>query len=481
MHCKPTILARLKSATPVSLAIVLVASPIAGLMSPAMADVTPATALATPTHHQTGTIQVNVDGLPQRSLKCFCLTPDNQILAGCSGGTGEIRVFSADGEFLESWSAPFEPEAIFARADGTVFLAGEGQVARLSSSGKVELQQQSPHVASMDNNLEKIRADVVNQNKRQAEMYTQQADQYDEMIARVDEQIEQFKKQIADLDENAEGAARKKAMLERQLAMQEQMKPQYEQAKKQWDEMVANNQPKELSDDEIDKLVKDSIKYKMQASSISATDTDVFLAAHAAVGYGFDVWKMDADFAGGKTIITGLSGCCGQMDVKANSNGLFVAENSKHQVGRFDQDGAPICQWGHGSRTGLEGFGSCCNPMNVAFGPGDVVYTAEDDTGRIKKYSPDGELLGLVGSVELVPGCKNVSIAVSSDGNQVYMLDITHGYIVRMEPYKPGETPAPVQFEEDAEIEAVSYNVPQGEAPSAGGVVAKGLLKVLGY
>ena len=123
----------------------------------------------------------------------------------------------------------------------------------------------------------------------------------------------------------------------------------------------------------------------------------MFLATRAAVGYGFEVWKMDADFADGKQIISGLSGCCGQMDVKANANGLFVAENSKHRVCRYDHDGKLICNWGHGARKGLEGFGSCCNPMNVAFGPGDVVYTAEDNTGRIKRYSPEGELLGLVG------------------------------------------------------------------------------------
>ena len=54
--------------------------------------------------------------------------------------------------------------------------------------------------------------------------------------------------------------------------------------------------------------------------------------------------------------------------------------------------------------------------MNVAFGPEDAVYTAEDDTGRIKRYSADGKLLGLVGSVELKPGCKNCSISVGKDG-----------------------------------------------------------------
>ena len=264
--------------------------------------------------------------------------------------------------------------------------------------------------------------------------------------------------------------------------MQEQMKSQYEQVKTQWDEMVAQNKPKELTDEEIDQLVEDSIKYKTQASSISATDDNVFLATRAAVGYGFEIWKMDADFAGGKQIVSQLSGCCGQMDVKANANGLFVAENSKHRVCRFDRDGKQICNWGHGARSGIEGFGSCCNPMNVAFGPGDVVYTAEDNTGRIKRYSPDGELLGLVGSVELVPGCKNCSIAVSSDGTRVYMLDITRGHIVRMEPYTPGEAPAPTaEDEEEPPVEESPSARSSGESPDVGGAIAKGLLKVLGY
>lgn len=455
-------------------------------------------ALATPTHHQTGLIKANVDGLPERQLKCFCLTPDNRIVAGCAGGEGEIRVFDEQGEYLESWTAPFEPEAIYVRADGAIFVAGEGQLARLSAKGEVELEQKAPHADAMAGNLDKIREDVIAQNKRQAEMYTQQAGQYDEMLKRTDKQIEDVKEQIAELDEAAkedgeekesadsaaiQQAAAKKQVLERQLAMHEQMKKQYEQIKTQWDEMLAQNKPRELSDAEIDKLVEQSIAYKKQASSISATDENVYLATRAAVGYGFEVWKMDADFADGKQIISGLSGCCGQMDVKANADGLFVAENSKHRVCRYDDDGKLVCTWGHGARKGLEGFGSCCNPMNVAFGPGDVVYTAEDNTGRIKRYSKEGELLGLVGSVDLVPGCKNCSIAVSADGSRVYMLDITRGHIVRMEPYKPGEAPAPKAEQEEVveEVtEAVSFNAQPGEVPNVGGTVAKGLLKVLG-
>jgi hypothetical protein len=444
--------------------------------------------LSTPTHHQTGLIKANVDGLPERELKCFCLMPDNRIVAGCAGGEGEIRVFDDQGEYLESWTAPFEPEAIFVRADGAIYLAGAGQLARLSPTGKVEVQQESPHADAMNHNLDKIREDVIAQNKRRSEMYIEQADQYAELLKQAELKIEDVKKQLAEIEKgaaDAEQLAAQKSRLERKLAMHEQMKTQYEQIKVQFDEMVAQNKPKELTEEEIDKLVEESIQYKMQASSISATDANVYLATRSAVGFGFEVWMMDADFAGGKQIITGLSGCCGQMDVKANANGLFVAENSKHRVCRYDQDGRQICNWGHGARSGIEGFGSCCNPMNVAFGPENVVYTAEDNTGRIKRYSPDGKLLGLVGSVELVPGCKNCSIAVSDDGSRVYMLDITRGHIVKMEPYAPGEAPEPTEVEEkeveEPPVEIFSYKVSEGEVPTAGGAVAKGLLRILGY
>ena len=91
-------------------------------------------------------------------------------------------MFDDEGKYLESWSAPFEPEAIYVRADGKIFLAGDGQLARLSSDGTVELQQKSPHADSMSQNLDKIRADVVEQNKRQADVYAQQSEQYAELL-----------------------------------------------------------------------------------------------------------------------------------------------------------------------------------------------------------------------------------------------------------------------------------------------------------
>ena len=170
------------------------------------------------------------------------------------------------------------------------------------------------------------------------------------------------------------------------LAMLNSRTTLYVNAKAQWAKMVESRPSGEMTDEQIDERVKASMAFKRKASSISATGDDVFLATHAAAGYGFDIWRMDDQFENAAVVVKELRGCCGQMDVKANEDGVFVAENSRHRVCRFDRDGKELGAWGYGARTGLEGFGSCCNPMNVAFGPQNAVYTSEDDTGRIKRY-----------------------------------------------------------------------------------------------
>src|SRR6185436_14531372 len=129
---------------------------------------------AVATHHQTGIIKVDAPGQSSAKIACFCLTPDDKILAGCAASSGEVRVFDHEGKFLETWAAPFKPEAIFARADGKIFLAGEGQVATLSSNGRVELTKKAPHAAALIEHPEKLREQVIAQAKQQAEMFAQQ-------------------------------------------------------------------------------------------------------------------------------------------------------------------------------------------------------------------------------------------------------------------------------------------------------------------
>ncbi len=114
------------------------------------------TVSAVATHRQAAIIKVDVPGRDSRKVTCFCLTPDDRILAGCSGASGEVRVFDREGKYLETWSSPIKPDAIFARADGAIFLAGEGQLVKLSSKGSVELKKASPHAAALTEHPEKL-------------------------------------------------------------------------------------------------------------------------------------------------------------------------------------------------------------------------------------------------------------------------------------------------------------------------------------
>lgn len=366
-----------------------------------------------PTHKQSSLININADGLPQASVQCFCLLGDDRLLAGCTGTTNEIRVFDDKGTYVEAFELPVAPEAINIAPDGTILVAGDGELLRLSAEGKVLAKVESPHAAAIRDAKEEVRKQTIEQQKEQAKMLPQMLEAYDTAM-------KELEKQIADLEEQGEEG-------KEQLQASKEMMGSYKQAKEQMKEQYGD-EAKELTDEQIEEMVKAAIQYKLKVASISSDGEVVFVACGMPTGYGYSVWKLTPDFADGKEIVSGLSGCCGQMDVQANADGVFVAENSRKRVRRFDADGESVCDWGKSSE-GIDGFGSCCNPMNLAFGTNGSVYTAEDTTGRIKRYSNDGKLLSVVGAADVVPGCKKVSIGVDSTGDRVYMLDITRNNV----------------------------------------------------
>ena len=374
--------------------------------------------LGKPTHKQIATISVNTDTLPETSLHSFCLAPDGNVLAACGEqDNGEIRIFDPDGNYLRSWEVAIKPEAINVGSDGNVYLAGQGKLLKLNQQGEQLLEKESPHVASILADPDAIREEVIQRAKRQVSSYDKQLEMYQKMI----DQLE--KKEEAELSESEQKSL-------------EQLKQVYEQI----EEVAKENTEDQLSDEKIDDMVKSMIEYKMRTASISEADGSVYIATGESTGYGYAIWRMDENFENAESIVGKLRGCCGQMDVQACSTGVYVAENSRHRVVRFDNQGTKLTSWGSRARSGLRGFGSCCNPMNVNFGPDGTVYTAESNTGRIKQYDSEGQLLSLVGKVDLVPGCKKVAIAVSPDGSRIYMLDITRETILVMGPLAPGES-----------------------------------------
>ena len=96
--------------------------------------------------------------------------------------------------------------------------------------------------------------------------------------------------------------------------------------------------------------------------------------------------------------MTGLRGCCSQMDVQVDGEDLLVAQNCDHQWGRYTRDGKKIGSWGkRGAETDPTCFGSCCNPMNLRAGKNGEIYTAESE-GIIKRFSAKGRSRGAVRS-----------------------------------------------------------------------------------
>jgi sugar lactone lactonase YvrE len=371
------------------------------------------------THEQTAVIQPSTDQGPDGvAIQTFALGIEGRLYLGCGEEPGEIRVLDADGKYLASWEVPIRPDAIHVTNAGTVYVAGSGRLVRLSADGQVEKNVEAPHLAAIELNSDKIRQDLIDSNRRAAE-------QYDRLVDNMQQQVDRIQKTIDDAKAAEEEVP---AALQARLSSYQARVEAYKQLK----DRMANQ---ELSDEAIQQRVTAMKRSKERVASISATEDSVLITCGAQSGAGYEVWRMDREFADGRVIITGLRGCCGQMDAQANGDRVYVAENTRHRVGCFDLEGAEVCAWGKSDRNGdaPDGFGSCCNPMNVTFGDDGTVYTAESNTGRIKRFDQDGKYLATIGQVDLVPGCKNVSIAVNQDGSRVYMLDITRKHIVMMQ------------------------------------------------
>ncbi len=463
--------------------------------------------LATPTHRQTKIIKANQEGLSNTKLNCFAMTRDGRILAGCgtSKENGEIRVFDSNGDYVETWSTPCKVEAVNVRAsDGMVFVAGNGLLAKLDNSGNLVAEAKSPHATVNKEQAAKMREAVIKQMTERVDMYRKQAAVYDQQIELIGGQIEKLETKLEEMsadhehgdhDEDSEHngndddeeddspESRQRKVIEQQIVQLKRSQTSLERTQKLWNERIEQLGDAEPSEEDIEQRLESQIARKMAVASISAVDDTVYLACSEAVGYGYCVWSIDDSFEAGEEIVGDLRGCCGQMDVQANEKGVYVAENARDRVVCFDHQGEEVTHWGHSAREGIRGFGSCCNPMNVAFGPEHTVYTAESGTGRIKQYSHDGELLQVVGAADLVPGCKKVSIGVSSDGNRVFMLDITRDHIVMMDAIPAAEREQMVAKALEAESNTETEETQASDQPAvdtqASDSTANAVLRVL--
>ena len=183
------------------------------------------------------------------------------------------------------------------------------------------------------------------------------------------------------------------------------------------------------------------------ASGITANEDYVFLA----FGDGWslrateEIHRFKRDLTDAKQVVDRQYGCCAHLDLDVRNGELLIAENSRHRVNRFSLDGELLGRWGRRDRTSLKGFAACCNPVNFDFAADNVLYTAESGVGRVKKYSPDGEYLGLVGYVDttkfdrgsrLASQSCYIPIEIGPNADRIYVMDVRTNFIRVLERVK---------------------------------------------
>mgnify|MGYP003860838159 CR=1 FL=1 len=393
-----------------------------------------------PTHQQVGTITIPA-GKQNTPVRTLCLSADGNILAACGGqeitlAMGKdgleakligdapvIKVLSPDGKLLDTWKLDFTPQAINVGPDGTVLVGGQGLLAKLDKAGKVLLKAEAPQMAELGP-LPPLPDPAAKQpaDKQQTED-PQEAAARKARLEALDAELKQLMEKLREAAKRMQAARNDPQQLK---AAQDEYRPLVEKLSQ-----LQQERRQLMVTPEVAALQKRAAMLaKAAVTGIAVGQQDVFVATPSPKGFGYCVWRLDHDLKNPQRIVDRLVGCCGQMDIQTYNGDLYVAENSRKRVLRFDRQGKQLAAWGKAERADEEGFGSCCNPMNIRFGPNGEVYTSEASLGRIKRYSIDGQFLGIVGTAEIVPGCKHVPIAISSDGQRVYMLDINRTHVV---------------------------------------------------
>jgi hypothetical protein len=364
-----------------------------------LTHLTPAAAPDKGTHTQVATVAVK--GANNNKLQTLSITPKGEIVAlvGQSRYTpaksAEVQVFDAAGKPLHKWTIEFAGQSINAGPDGNVYVAGDGQIARYSSDGKLLAKIDIPHIAEALKNQDEL--------KKRAQ-------------ASIDDDIKSYQEDVAEHQKTVETLEKKKA--DELTAAEKQQLRQAKQQVQIYEQILKSAKAKSL-DSEI-RSITNRIRI---INAIAVTPKDVFIACGELKGWGYGVWRMDHDFKNPTQVLKGLGGCCGQMDIQAVGDTIVVAENTKHRVGRYDRTGKSLDTFGkRGTDTTIGCFGGCCNPMNVRIGTDGGVYTAESE-GVVKHFDAQGKFVGIVGTATLKGGCKNVAVAVSPDGNHVYFCD----------------------------------------------------------
>jgi sugar lactone lactonase YvrE len=183
-------------------------------------------------------------------------------------------------------------------------------------------------------------------------------------------------------------------------------------------------QDRKMTDEDIAAYTKSLARRSAEFTGMAVTERDLFVVCPSPSDYGYMIYRMDHDFKNAKLIVKGLRGCCGQMDLQASGDKLWIPHNARHRVECRDRDGKELTQFGKEDSKAADGFGGCCEPKNLRVGANGDIFSAESGPPVvIKRFSAAGKFLGVVGLPKFKTSCVRVTVEVSPDGKRFYILN----------------------------------------------------------
>lgn len=338
-----------------------------------------------------------------------------------------VHVYDGDGNLAEKWPVGFSGQAINIGPDGTILVGGNGRVASFDTKGTKLLEAESPQMTYINNNPDEMRERAKEQLESDRAMYAESLKEFESQLEQLQKSKEKEteKKQAETKDGDESNPSPKDdegGVVDLAGGLNEQNLKLFVDAYKR--QLAA------LEKKTVEESLQEVTARARRIHAIAGSQDDIFITCPAMAGYGYGVWRTDRQFAQAKEIVKSLSGCCGQMDVQCQNGELYVCENSRHRVIRFDREGKEIAHFGKRDREGEgENFGGCCNPMNLCFNKHGDLYVSESN-GVVKHFTPDGSYVGIVGVAKVNPGCKNSCVGVTADDNRLFYIDIDNSKII---------------------------------------------------
>lgn len=162
---------------------------------------------------------------------------------------------------------------------------------------------------------------------------------------------------------------------------------------------------------------------RKSVTGMAVTDKNVFVACSSPTDYSYCVYRLDRDLKNPKLVVTKLGGCCGQMDIQATGEKLWVAHNGRHLVEAYDPEGKQVLKFGKNDRKAADGFGGCCEPKNARIAPNGDVLTAESGPPVcVKRFTSEGKFVGVLALPKFKTGCVRTTVDISADEKRLYIL-----------------------------------------------------------